>query len=94
MIRLNCFFTLSDEEKKKEFATLAQELVEKSRADDGCVAYGIFFSCTDPLVGMICETWRDQNALDLHSHAEHFTRLVPQLKALTTEGMKREEFHF
>ena len=94
MIRLNCFFTLSDEEKKKEFVTLAQELVKMSRTDEGCVAYDIFFSCTNPLVGMICETWRDQTVLDLHSQAEHFTRLVPQLKALTVEGMKREEFHF
>lgn len=94
MIRLNCFFTLDNEEKKREFVALAQELVEKSRADEGCVAYGIFFSCTDPLVGMICETWRDQAALDLHAQAEHFTRIVPQLKALTVAGMKREEFVF
>lgn len=94
MIRLNCFFTLGDEAQRKAFTPLAQELVEKSRQDEGCVAYDIFFSCTNPLIGMICETWRDQEALDIHSRAEHFTRLVPLLKALTVEGMKREEFHF
>ena len=38
MIRLNCFFTLADEEKKKAFVSLAQELVEKSRTDAGCIA--------------------------------------------------------
>lgn len=56
MIRLNCFFTLADEEKKKAFVSLAQELVEKSRTDAGCIAYDILFSCTNPLTGMICET--------------------------------------
>lgn len=55
MIRLNCFFTLADEEKKKAFVSLAQELVEKSRTDAGCIAYDILFSCTNPLTGMICE---------------------------------------
>ena len=92
MIRLNCFFTLSDEEKKKEFATLAQELVEKSRADDGCVAYGIFFSCTDPLVGMICETWRDQVALDAHSSTPEFSKYVAEIQACGQ--MKLEQFEF
>ena len=71
MIRLNCFFTLADEEKKKAFVSLAQELVEKSRTDAGCSAYDILFSCTNPLTGMICETWQDQASLDLHAHAEH-----------------------
>ena len=94
MIRLNCFFMLADEEKKKAFVSLAQELVEKSRTDAGCIAYDILFSCTNPLTGMICETWQDQASLDLHAHAEHFTRLVLQIKALTVEGMKRDDFLF
>jgi len=94
MIRLNCFFTLADEDKKRTFVSLAQELVEKSRTDAGCIAYDILFSCTNPLAGMICETWQDQASLDLHTHAEHFTRLVPQIKALMVEGMKRDDFLF
>lgn len=94
MIRLNCFFTLADEEKKKEFITLAQELVEKSRKDAGNVAYDVFFSHTRPLVGMICETWQDQPSLDAHSHSEHFTRLVPQLNAIAVDGLKLEQFNF
>ena len=46
------------------------------------------------MLTMICETWQDQASLDLHAHAEHFTRLVPQIKALTVEGMKRDDFLF
>ena len=94
MIRLNCFFMLADEEKKKAFVSLAQELVEKSRTDAGCIAYDTFESSTRRDVFMICETWQDQASLDLHAHAEHFTRLVPQIKALTVEGMKRDDFLF
>ena len=92
MIRLNCFFTLADEEKKKAFVSLAQELVEKSRTDAGCIAYDILFSCTNPLTGMICETWQDAESLSAHEKAEHFVTLVPKIQGLAS--MKLEKFDF
>ena len=92
MIRLNCFFTLADEEKKKTFVSLAQELVEKSRTDAGCIAYDILFSCTNPLTGMICETWQDEASLKKHMAADHFKLYVGQLEKLGT--LKLEQFTF
>lgn len=94
MIRLNCFFTLADEDKKKTFVSLAQELVEKSRT--GCWLHCLRhpFQLHQPARRYVCETWQDQASLDPHAHAEHFTRLVPQIKALTVEGMKRDDILF
>ena len=32
---------------------------------------------------MFCETWENDELLTKHSNSEHFTRLVPQIEALT-----------
>ena len=94
MIRLNVFFEVKEDAKADELKALCNELVEKSLTDEGNIAYDFFVSGTRKGVMMICETWQDQASLDLHAHAEHFTRLVPQIKALTVEGMKRDDFLF
>lgn len=94
MIRLNCSFTLAHLSDKETFEALAQELVEKSRQEEGNAGYDVLFSCINPLEGMICETWRDQASLERHAATEHFARLVPQIKALTAGGTRREEFYF
>ena len=46
MIRLNVFFALPDQSKRAELIAAATELVEKSRADKGVVAYDFFASQT------------------------------------------------
>ena len=93
MLRLNCFFQ-ANEGKYDEALQAAIALTAASLKDEGNIAYDTFESATRPDVFMICETWQDQASLDLHAHAEHFTRLVPQIKALTVEGMKRDDFLF
>lgn len=92
MIRLNCFIAVKDAKDCSRVVELGKELVEASLRDAGCVAYDLFVSATRPGVLMICETWKDQTSLDAHSAAEHFTRLVPQIRALAE--MKLERFDF
>ena len=41
---------------------------------------------------MFCETWENDELLDKHSNSEHFTRLVPQIEALTKDGLHLERF--
>ena len=41
---------------------------------------------------MFCETWESDDLLTKHSNAEHFTRLVPQIEALTKDGLHLERF--
>ncbi len=66
MLRLNCFIKVSADNSAEVLAA-AKRLTEASLLQDGCVAYDIFESATRPEVLMICETWRDQTALDAHS---------------------------
>ena len=41
---------------------------------------------------MICETWSDEKALDVHMKAPHFVTLVPRIESLAK--MKLEKFEF
>lgn len=94
MIRLNAFFTAKDDTDLDQLLKLTTELVEKSRQDEGNKAYDLFQSTTNPRVFMFCETWENQAVLDKHSAAPHFTRLVPQIEALSAEGMYLNRFEF
>ena len=92
MIRLNAFFELREDVRTEEAVLLGKELVEKSRMDEGNVAYDLFQSTMNPRVMMFCETWTDDECLKKHSNAEHFTRIVPQIELLTRNGLKLERF--
>lgn len=90
MIRLNCFMQVSAESLKavKEAAT---KLTEASRAQDGCLDYDIFESCTRPGVLMFCESWRDQAALDAHMASEVFKTCVAEIEKHTVLHLNRFE---
>ena len=62
MIRLNVFIQVEAANRAALLAE-AKALVEKSLNDEGCVAYDVFESATRQDVMMICETWRDEQAL-------------------------------
>lgn len=89
MIRINCFFSVK-EEKKKIVLEAAKRLTEASLKQDGCIAYDVFESATRPTVLMICETWRDKEALDAHSASQVFHDEVSILHA--NAEMKLESF--
>lgn len=80
MIRVVATFHLKPEEKENSMV-LFKELVERTREEDGCVAYDLAQSAEDENVYVILEAWKDQHTLDVHSASEHFNRLVPQLAA-------------
>lgn len=81
MIRINVFLTTNDRHCA-EVRMIADQLIEASLKDNGCLGYDFFQSITRPNVMMICETWEDQTALDAHQQTQHFTRLVPLLRTL------------
>lgn len=68
------------------YHTLAAELVEKSRAEAGCVSYASVQSKDDPRVHVFVECWKDQAAIDAHNASEHFTRIIPQFTELFDEA--------
>lgn len=91
MIRLNCFIEVSAEHKA-DVKAAARRLTEASLRQEGCIAYDIFESATRPEVLMICETWRDQHALDDHSTSKVFEEEVGKMRSLAR--MKLESFNF
>ena len=91
MLRLNCFIKVT-EANRAEVLTAAKTLTEASLKQDGCIAYDVFESTTRPEVLLICETWRDQVALDAHSASDVFVSEVSKMQALAE--MKLETFCF
>ena len=91
MIRLNVFIQVSAD-NRAAVMEMAKELVACSLKDNGCIAYDIFESATREDVLMICETWKDAEALSAHEHTPHFMTLVPQIEELAE--MKMEKFEF
>lgn len=91
MIRLNCFIQVSPD-KRDTVLEAARSLTATSVAQDGCIAYDIFTSATRPDVMMICETWRNQAALDAHSASDEFVRYVGIMR--DNAAMKLESFEF
>lgn len=92
MLRLNVFFTLADMAGKEAAEKAGKELVEASRADNGCISYDMLASTTTPGDYMIIETWQDAPSLEAHMNAPHFTTLVPKLQELGE--MRIEQFEF
>lgn len=91
MIRLNVFIRTTDA-ARDEVVRAAKELVAASQHDEGCVSYDLYQSATRPEVLMICETWRDEQALSAHEATPHFRTLVPCLEQ--AGELKAEKFSF
>ena len=92
MIRLNAFFILKDDASLEDLKAITDELVAKSRQDEGNKGYDLFQSTTNPKVMMFCESWENQEVLDKHSAAPHFTYAVPKIGAMAVDGLKIERF--
>ena len=90
MIRLNCFISVSDENRQKVLEA-AKRLTEASLQQDGCIAYDIFESATRYNVLMFCETWRDKEALDAHSASKVFhdeVKIIHENAEMTLESFE------
>ncbi|MCH5242590.1 MAG: antibiotic biosynthesis monooxygenase [Muribaculaceae bacterium] len=91
MIRLNCFIKVT-EENRTAVLEAAKTLTAASLQQEGCIAYDVFESATRHDVLMICETWRDQAALEAHSSSQVFLDQVKIMQDLAQ--MKLESFPF
>lgn len=91
MLRLNVFVRV-DESNRAKALEVAKELTACSLKENGCIAYDIFESSTRSDVLMICETWQDQEVLDVHQKTDHFLRCVGLIQEISE--MKIEQFEF
>lgn len=58
---------------------LYQELVAKTKLEQGCIAYDLYHDLRDQGHFVFVEEWVDRAALDAHVQSEHFQRLVAQI---------------
>ncbi|HQK54515.1 MAG TPA: putative quinol monooxygenase [Sedimentibacter sp.] len=70
------------EGKAEEAIKLYEELVEKTRKEEGCISYSLFRDIEDDSILTMIEEWESKDALDKHFKTEHFTRLVPMIGKL------------
>ena len=63
---------------------LYQELVEKTRAEPGCISYELHHDIKVEGHFIFIEEWTGRAALDAHVASEHFQRLVPQIDQYQT----------
>ncbi len=73
------------EDRIEQFHNTAAELVEKSRAEEGNVAYTLNQNIKDPAEHMFMEVWKDEDAINEHNASEHFTGIFPKLAEMAKE---------
>ena len=92
MLRINCFVKVKDAAKRDEVIDNAKKLVAATLANDkGCKGYDFFASTTRDDVFMFCETWESAEALDVHSHTEHFETLVGAIATVSDVTIEQME---
>ena len=91
MIRLNVFISVEGVNYAKVLDA-AKELTAFSVKEDGCVAYDVYESATRANVLLICETWKDSEALSLHEKTAHFVKNIAILQEFSS--IKLEKFDF
>ena len=83
MISIVAKFTVNASEEEK-FLALSEELIQASRAEAGCVEYGLHKDVNKENTYCMLEKWKDQAAIDTHNSSTHFTTIVPQLANMGT----------
>ena len=68
-------------DKLSEVLGLYKELVEFTRKEEGCTTYELYQDEKDATIVAMIEEWESRAALEEHFKSEHFTRIVPKLKA-------------
>lgn len=61
-------------EKVDAFINLTKDLIEKSRAEEGCVSYSLYQDPQDKTKFLFFEEWKNQAAVDFHFDTEHFKK--------------------
>lgn len=57
-----------------KFLTEVEDLVTKSRAEEGCISYTLYADVKEKNKFFFFEEWKDQAAIDAHFNAEHFKK--------------------
>jgi len=67
-------------EKVDAFLAATKDLIEKSRAEEGCVSYSLYQDPQDKTKFLFFEEWKNQAAVDFHFATEHFGKFGETLE--------------
>lgn len=71
----------------RELLELAQTLVEKSRAEEGCLDFGGYRDIMGSDALLVVGRWVDQRALERHYESAHFRETVSRFAELLVEAL-------
>jgi len=61
-------------DKVDAFLAATKDLIEKSRAEEGCISYSLYQDPQDKTKFLFFEEWKNQAAVDFHFSTEHFKK--------------------
>lgn len=64
---------------RDEALALLDEMIAKTRQEDGCIKYELYELDGDPNVLTFIEEWESAEKLSAHMDSEHFKRIIPLL---------------
>ena len=73
-------------EKVDAFLDATKSLIEKSRAEEGCVSYSLYQDPQDKTKFLFFEEWKNQAAVDFHFETEHFQKFGETLNDCASEA--------
>ncbi|WP_035531381.1 putative quinol monooxygenase [Halobacillus kuroshimensis] len=83
MITINAFLTAKEGREEELFNEL-RKVIEPSRKEAGCIDYVLHRSLDDASVFAFYETWKDQEALQMHIDSDHYQAYREATKDLTS----------
>jgi quinol monooxygenase YgiN len=78
-------------ETREELERRLQEMVVWTTGEQGCVRYDLHIDADEGHRFVFIETWADQAAWEKHMTTDHVSRLLADVPALTTGGVKLEK---
>ena len=72
--------------KVQEAIKVYEELVAKTREEEGCITYELYQDEKNPSILTMIEEWESREALDKHMKTEHFLRIVPIVEKFKVDG--------
>ncbi|WP_372774866.1 putative quinol monooxygenase [Mangrovibacterium sp.] len=67
------------------FLELAEELVNETVKEAGCIEYELIRDQDSRSVFIMVEKWESKEHLDSHSNSDHFRRIIPQISKLVEQ---------
>ena len=88
-------YTLADPETREAYIkeVLASGVIEKSRAEDGCIRYEYFYPVGSDTTLFLWEQWESREHQKVHCQTEHFAVLtgIKEKFGAVTESLSEDQ---